>query len=60
VDRFTKHLDDKSGLRMALREAAKPVIGDKETDRLFFDLKAARLLPDCVRRVEHTVREKDR
>jgi hypothetical protein len=60
ADRFTKHLDDKSGLRMALREAGKPVTGDKETDRLFFDLKAARLLPDCVLRVEHTVREKDR
>jgi hypothetical protein len=57
--RFTKHLDDKSrvSLRIALIEAAKPVIGDKEEDHLFFDLKAARLIPDCVVRVERRLKK---
>jgi hypothetical protein len=55
--RFTKHIDDRIALSLkrALREAAKPVLGEKEEDRLFFDLEGAHLIPDCVLRVERRV-----
>jgi hypothetical protein len=61
--RFTKHLDyrTRTTLRIALLDAAKPVMVNREEERLFFDLQAAHLIPDCVVRVKHTViRRKDR
>jgi hypothetical protein len=60
ADQFTKHLDGEQrlALRKALREAAKSVTADKDADRLFLDLKGARLIPDCVVRQERRAVER--